>query len=39
MQAQTICLRCHQKCHLTAEVIDGRIVAMGEASPNNRISP
>ncbi len=39
MQADTICLRCHQKCHLTAEVIDGRIVAVGDALPINRTAP
>ncbi len=36
MNANTICLRCHQKCHLTVEVVDGRIVAVGDASPVNR---
>lgn len=39
MLAQTICLRCHQKCHLTAEVIDGKIVAVGDSSPINRTAP
>ena len=36
MQANTICLRCHQKCHLVAEVIDGKIVAMVDAQASNR---
>jgi anaerobic selenocysteine-containing dehydrogenase/thioredoxin reductase len=39
MLAQTICLRCHQKCHLTAEIIDGKIVAVGDSSPINRTAP
>ena len=25
MQANTVCLRSHQKCHLTAEVVNGKI--------------
>ena len=36
MQASTICLRCHQKCHLVAEVIDGKIVSMVDAQASNR---
>ena len=36
MQASTICLRCHQKCHLIAEVIDGKIVSMVDAQASNR---
>ena len=36
MQATTICLRCHQKCHLVAEVIDGKIVSMVDAQASNR---
>ena len=36
MQVNTICLRCHQKCHLVAEVVDGKIVAVGDASTLNR---
>ncbi len=36
MQANTICLRCHQKCHLVAEVIDGKIVSMVDAQASNR---
>lgn len=39
MKADTICLRCHQKCILTAEVEDGRIVNLVDASPINRIPP
>lgn len=34
MRADTVCLRCHQKCHLTVEVIDGRIVDVEDASIN-----
>ena len=36
MQANTVCLRCHQKCHLTAEVVDGKIRAVVDSSPINR---
>lgn len=36
MQGSTICLRCHQKCHLVAEVIDGKVVAVVEAQAANR---
>ena len=36
MQVPTICLRCHQKCHLTAEVSDGKIVAVVDSTPANR---
>ena len=36
MQANTICLRCHQKCHLVAEVIDGKVVAVVDAQASNR---
>jgi thiosulfate reductase/polysulfide reductase chain A len=36
MQARTICLRCHQKCHLIAEVIDGKIVGVVDAQVANR---
>jgi NADPH-dependent glutamate synthase beta subunit-like oxidoreductase len=39
MQAHTICLRCHQKCHLVAEVADGKIVAVVDATPLNRTPP
>jgi thiosulfate reductase/polysulfide reductase chain A len=39
MQAHTICLRCHQKCHLAAQVVDGKIVALADASPQNRKAP
>ncbi len=37
MQAHTICLRCHQKCHLIAEVVDGKIVSVVDAAPYNRM--
>jgi len=36
MQATTICLRCHQKCHLVAELIDGKVVAVVDAQAANR---
>jgi len=36
MQVPTICLRCHQKCHLIAEVTDGKIVAVVDSAPANR---
>lgn len=36
MHARTICLRCHQKCHLIAEIIDGKIVAVVDAQGTNR---
>lgn len=36
MQARTICLRCHQKCHLIAEIIDGKIVGVVDAQVANR---
>jgi len=36
MQASTICLRCHQKCHLVAEVIDGKVVGVVDAQAANR---
>lgn len=39
MQAQTICLRCHQKCQLTAEVVGGKIAAVGDSIPINRTAP
>ena len=39
MQANTICLRCHQKCHITVDVVDGRVVAVVDASSLNRIPP
>jgi NADPH-dependent glutamate synthase beta subunit-like oxidoreductase len=39
MQAHTICLRCHQKCHLIAEVADGKVVAVVDATPLNRTPP
>lgn len=39
MQANTVCLRCHQKCHLTAEVVDGKIAAVVDTSPVNRTPP
>ena len=31
MKAATVCLRCHQKCRLYAEVIDGRVVSVADA--------
>ncbi|MFZ0451498.1 MAG: FAD-dependent oxidoreductase, partial [Desulfatiglandaceae bacterium] len=37
MQKHTICLRCHQKCHLVAEVKGGEVKAVVDAAPNNRI--
>jgi anaerobic selenocysteine-containing dehydrogenase/NADPH-dependent glutamate synthase beta subunit-like oxidoreductase len=37
MQAHTICLRCHQKCHLIAEVVRGRVAAVVDAAPVNRM--
>jgi len=39
MQARTICLRCPQKCHFIAEVIDGKLVALVDATPANRTPP
>ncbi len=39
MKADTVCLRCHQKCVLTAEVINGKVVSVVDASPINRIPP
>jgi thiosulfate reductase/polysulfide reductase chain A len=36
VQAHTVCLRCHQKCHLIAEVVEGRVVAVVDAAPVNR---
>jgi len=36
MEGRTICLRCHQKCHLVAEVVDGKIVGMVDAQTANR---
>ncbi len=39
MKADTVCLRCHQKCVLTAEVIDGKVVSVVDASPINRMPP
>jgi len=36
MQAHTICLRCHQKGHLIAEVIDGKVAAVVDATPIHR---
>ncbi|MFC1906847.1 molybdopterin-dependent oxidoreductase [Chloroflexota bacterium] len=39
VKADTVCLRCHQKCHLTADVIDGKIVGIADASPINRTPP
>jgi NADPH-dependent glutamate synthase beta subunit-like oxidoreductase len=39
MQAHTICLRCHQKCHLIAEVVDGKVTAVVDATPINRTPP
>ncbi len=36
MQASTICLRCHQKCHLVAEVVDGKVAAVVDAQAANR---
>ena len=38
MKANTLCLRCHQKCQLTAEVVDKRIIAI-ENESINRIPP
>ena len=37
MKADTICLRCHQHCHLTAEVIGGKIVSVEDASSEKRM--
>jgi len=34
MKANTIYLRCHQKCNLTAEVVDGKIAAVEDVSIN-----
>jgi len=34
MRVDTVCLRCHQKCHLNAEVTDGRIVGVEDVSIN-----
>ncbi len=31
MKVRTVCLRCHQKCHLTAEVVAGKVVAVTDA--------
>ena len=39
MQAHTICLRCHQKCHLIAEVVDGKVTAVVDATPIHRTPP
>jgi anaerobic selenocysteine-containing dehydrogenase len=39
MEGSTICLRCHQKCHLIAEVVDGKIMGMVDAQPANRTAP
>ena len=39
MKAPTICLRCHQKCHLTVEVVDGKIVAVADARPLYQTPP
>jgi anaerobic selenocysteine-containing dehydrogenase/NADPH-dependent glutamate synthase beta subunit-like oxidoreductase len=39
MQAHTICLRCHQKCHLVAEVAGGKVAAVVDATPLNRTPP
>jgi anaerobic selenocysteine-containing dehydrogenase/thioredoxin reductase len=39
MQAHTICLRCHQKCHLIAEVVDGKVAAVVDATPIHRTPP
>jgi anaerobic selenocysteine-containing dehydrogenase/thioredoxin reductase len=39
MQAHTVCLRCHQKCHLVAEVVEGKITAVVDATPINRTPP
>ncbi len=39
MQSPTICLRCHQKCHLVADVVDGKILAVVDATPANRTPP
>jgi anaerobic selenocysteine-containing dehydrogenase/thioredoxin reductase len=39
MQVHTICLRCHQKCHLIADVADGKVVAVVDATPSNRTPP
>ncbi len=32
MKAETICLRCHQKCQLTAEVENGKITRIEDSS-------
>ncbi len=39
MLAHTICLRCHQKCHLIAEVTDEKVTAVVDATPINRTPP
>jgi len=39
MKAPTVCLRCHQKCHLTVEVVDEKVVAVADARPIYRTPP
>jgi len=39
MEANTVCLRCHQKCCLTAKVENGKVVSVVDASPLNRVPP
>ncbi|MCD6300339.1 MAG: molybdopterin-dependent oxidoreductase [Dehalococcoidales bacterium] len=39
MKADTVCLRCHQKCCLTAKVENGKIVNVVDSSPENRVPP
>jgi len=39
VKAPTVCLRCHQKCHLTVEVIYGKVVAVADARPIYRTPP
>lgn len=39
MKAETICLRCHQKCQLTANVEDGKITSIEDSSLIIRTPP
>lgn len=36
MKAKTVCLRCHQKCILVADVRDGKVVGIEDASINRK---
>ena len=38
MKRNTFCLRCHQKCRLVMEVVDGKIVSVEDAS-SRRVPP